>query len=42
MQNCWNEKGKNKEKEWKPMVVEIGKTCSISKKKSNFNRTVGK
>jgi hypothetical protein len=34
--------GKNKEKEWKPMVFEIGKTCSISKEKSNFNREVGK
>jgi hypothetical protein len=42
MQNCWNGKGKNKEKEWKPMVVERGKTCSISKEKYNFNRVVGK
>jgi hypothetical protein len=24
------------------MVVERGKTCSISKEKSNFNRAVGK
>jgi hypothetical protein len=31
MKNCWNGKGKNKTKEWKPMVVERGKTCSISK-----------
>jgi hypothetical protein len=38
MQNCWNGKGKNKTKEWKPMVVERGKTCSRSKEKSNFNR----
>jgi hypothetical protein len=29
-------------KEWKPMVVERGKTCSISKEKYNFNRSVGK
>jgi hypothetical protein len=42
MQNCWNGKGKNKEKEWKLVVVERGKTCSISKEKSNFNREVGK
>jgi hypothetical protein len=34
-------KGKNKAKERKPMVVERGKTCSRSKKKSNFNRVVG-
>jgi hypothetical protein len=38
MQNCWNGKGKNKAKEWKPMVVERGKTCSRSKEKYNFNR----
>jgi hypothetical protein len=38
MQNCWNGKGKNKENEWKTMVVERGKTCSRSKEKSNFNR----
>ena len=31
MKNCWNGKGKNKTKEWKPMVVERGNTCSISK-----------
>jgi hypothetical protein len=31
MQNCWNGKGKNKAKEWKPTVVERGKTCSRSK-----------
>jgi hypothetical protein len=42
MQNCWNGKGKNKEKEWKPMLFEIGKTCSISKEKCKFNRVVGK
>jgi hypothetical protein len=42
MQNFWNENGKNKTKEWKPMVVERCKTCSISKEKSNFNRVVGK
>jgi hypothetical protein len=42
MKNCWNGKGKNKVKEWKPMVVERGKTCSISKDKSNFNKVVGK
>jgi hypothetical protein len=42
MQNCWNGKGKNNAKEWKPMVVERGKTCSISKEKSNVNRVVGK
>jgi hypothetical protein len=30
--------GTNKEKEWKPMVVERGKTCSRSKEDSNFNR----
>jgi hypothetical protein len=35
-------KGKNKTKQQKPMVVERGKTCSISKEKSNFNREVGK
>jgi hypothetical protein len=42
MKNYWNGKDKNKSKEWKPMVIEIGKTCSISKEKSNFNRVVGK
>jgi hypothetical protein len=42
MKNCWNGKGKNKAKEWKPMVVERGKTCSRSKEKYNFNRVVGK
>jgi hypothetical protein len=42
MQNCWNGKGKNKAMKWKPMVVEIGKTCSRFKKKSNFNRAVDK
>jgi hypothetical protein len=42
MKNCWNGKGKNKEKEWKQIVVERGKTCSISKEKYNFNRAVGK
>ena len=36
MQNCWNGKGKNKTKQWKPMVVERGKTCSKSKEKYNF------
>jgi hypothetical protein len=35
-------KGKNKEKEWKPMVVERGKTCSKYKEKYNFNRAIGK
>jgi hypothetical protein len=35
-------KGKNKAKQWKPMVIERGKTCSRSKEKSNFNRVVGK
>jgi hypothetical protein len=33
MQNFWNGKGKNKERELKPMVVERGKTCSRSKEK---------
>jgi hypothetical protein len=33
MKNCWNGKGKNKAKKWKKMVVERGKTCSISKEK---------
>jgi hypothetical protein len=42
MQNFWNGKGKNKSKQWKPMVVERGKTCSISKEKYNFNRVVRK
>jgi hypothetical protein len=42
MQNCWNGKGKNKAKEWKPIVVERGKTCSRSKEKSNFNKAVEK
>jgi hypothetical protein len=42
MKNCSNEKGKNKAKECKPMVVERGKTCSRSKKKINFNKVVGK
>jgi hypothetical protein len=42
MKNCWNGKGKNKAKQWKPMVVERGKTCFRSKKKSDFNRIVGK
>jgi hypothetical protein len=42
MQNCWNGKGKNKAMQWKPMVVERGKTSSIFKEKSNFNRAVGK
>jgi hypothetical protein len=42
MKNCWNGKGKNKEMKWKPMVVERGNTCSRFKKKSNFNRAVGK
>jgi hypothetical protein len=41
MKNCWNGKGKNKSKQWKPMVVEIGNTCYRSKEKSNFNRAVG-
>jgi hypothetical protein len=40
MQNCWNLKGKNKETQWKPMVVERGKTFSRFKEKSNFNREV--
>jgi hypothetical protein len=35
-------KSSNKEKEWKPMVVEIGKTCSISKEKYNFKWAFGK
>ena len=35
-------KGKNKATQWKPMVVERGKTCSKFKEKSNFNREVGK
>ena len=35
MQNCWNGKGKNKATQWKPMVVERGKTCFIFKEKSN-------
>jgi hypothetical protein len=26
----------------KPMVVEIGETCSIFEKKSNYKRVVGK
>jgi hypothetical protein len=42
MQNCWNRKGKNKAIEWKPMVVERGKTCSRFKEKINFNREVVK
>jgi hypothetical protein len=42
MQNCWNGKGKNKAMQWKPMVVERGKTCSELKEKSNFSRAVGK
>jgi hypothetical protein len=42
MKNCWNGKGKNKAKQWKPMVVERGKTYSRFKEKSNFNRVVGK
>ena len=42
MKICWYGKGKNKAKEWKPMVVEIGKTCYKSKEKSNFNRAFGK
>jgi hypothetical protein len=42
MKNCWNGKGKNKATQWKPMVVERGKTYSIFKEKSNFNRVVGK
>ena len=42
MKNCRNGKGKNKENQWKPMVVERGKTCSISKEKPNFNRATGK
>jgi hypothetical protein len=37
MENCLNGKGKNKAKQWKPMVIERGKTCSRSKEKSNFN-----
>jgi hypothetical protein len=36
MQNCWNEKVKNKAKDWKPMVVEIGNTCSKSKGKTKL------
>jgi hypothetical protein len=39
---CWNGKGKNKETQWKPMVVERSKTCSRFKEKSNFNRVSGK
>jgi hypothetical protein len=35
-------KGKNKAMQWKPMVVERGKTCSRFKEKSNFNKVVGK
>jgi hypothetical protein len=35
-------KVKIKAKQWKPMVVERGKTCSRSKEKSNFKRVVGK
>jgi hypothetical protein len=42
MQKCWNEKGKNKAKEWKPMVSERVNTCSRSKEKFNFNKVVGK
>jgi hypothetical protein len=42
MKNCWNGKGKNNSKEWKPMVVERGNKCARSKEKSNFNRAVGK
>jgi hypothetical protein len=42
MKICWTGKGKNKEKELKSMVVEIGKTCSRSKEKYNFNRAVEK
>jgi hypothetical protein len=42
MKNCWNGKGKNKATQWKPMVVERGKTCSRFKEKSNFNKVVGK
>jgi hypothetical protein len=42
MKNCWNGKGTNKGKEWKPMFVERGNTCSRSKEKYNFNRAVGK
>jgi hypothetical protein len=42
MKNSWNGKGTNKEKQWKPMVVERGKTSSISKEKSNFNGSVDK
>jgi hypothetical protein len=42
MKNCWNGKGTNKEKEWKPMVVERGKTFSISKENSDFHWVVGK
>jgi hypothetical protein len=42
VKNCWNGKGKNKENECKPMVVERGKTCSTFMEKSNFNMKVGK
>jgi hypothetical protein len=35
-------KVKIKQKQWKPMVTERGETCSIFKKKYNFNRAVGK
>jgi hypothetical protein len=42
MQNCWNGLGTNKEKEWKPMVIERDKTCSRYKEKSNFKREIGK
>jgi hypothetical protein len=42
MKNCWNGRGKNKEKEWILVVVERGKICSRSKEKTNFNRAVGK
>jgi hypothetical protein len=38
MQNFWNGKGKIKAKEWKPMVIETGKTCTRFKEKSNFNK----
>jgi hypothetical protein len=32
MKNCWNGKGKNKEKQWKPMVVERGKNVPYLRK----------
>ena len=42
MKHYSNGKGKNKAKEWKPMVVERGTTCSKPKEKSNFNREIAK